>query len=93
MNLTNGSGLKLIPIKANMTELVLNEWRILFSYSTPVAAQDRSTKTIYTTQKHWSNTTSRHVNKWVAEKSYKINQTPSIISQPQEFFDNLVKGA
>lgn len=59
--------MNLNPIAANMTELVLNEWRVLFSYKTPVAAQDRRTKTVYTTQKRWSNTTTKHVNKWVWE--------------------------
>lgn len=77
------------PIKANMTELVLNDYLVLFSYRTPVAAQDRRTKTVYTTQKHWSSTTTRHVNGWVAAL---VHDTPrSIISQPQEFFDGLVK--
>jgi hypothetical protein len=80
------------PIKANMTELSIGTHLVLFSYRTPVACLEAKTGTLYRTQKKWSNTTTRHINQWVASNSYEIDKTPSIISKPQEFFDNLIAG-
>lgn len=64
--------MKLNPIRENMTELELHKpivgglpIKILFSYSTPVAMSD-STGLCYVTEKKWSNTTSRHINEWLA---------------------------
>jgi hypothetical protein len=72
--------MELNPIQANMTEVILNDNRvILFSYKTPVAC--RISDRVYRTNKRWSNTTTRHINKWLAG-------TPAE-PQDQEFFDNL----
>ena len=58
---------------------------ILFSYETPVAAWI-SGRGYVKTDKFWSVTTSRHINKWIP--------LPCKLSkEPQEFFDNLVAGA
>jgi hypothetical protein len=73
--------MNLKPIASNMTELSLADGtQILFSYQTPVACWVNGQ--FYKTAKKWSNTTTRHVNKWAH----------CAINQPQEYFDNLVKG-
>jgi hypothetical protein len=72
--------MNLTPIRANMTELQLNDGTvILFSYKTPVAA--RINGDAFQTAKRWSNTTSRHINEWGAKEYKKI---------PQDFFDALI---
>jgi phenylalanine-4-hydroxylase len=53
------------PIGSNMTELQVNGHRILFSYETPVAAWDNDSRDWVRTDKFWSVTTSRHINKWL----------------------------
>lgn len=80
--------MNLNPIKADMTELVLDEWRVLFSYRTPVAAQKRATKEYYKTQQKWSVTTTRHINKWIPSDGLRT----VVFVEPQEFFDNLIMG-
>ena len=57
--------MKLTPIAANQTEVSINDGtQIFFSYRTPVAAylQDKG---YVRTEKFWSVTTSRHINKWL----------------------------
>ena len=57
--------MKLNPIAANQNEVVLNNGdTIFFSYRTPVAAY-LSDKGYVRTEKFWSVTTSRHINKWL----------------------------
>jgi len=56
--------MQLIPIKANMTQLNIGEYTILFSYRTPVAFH-RSGSGYFKTEKKWSATTSRHINLWL----------------------------
>ena len=78
--------MELIPIKANMTELRLGDYRILFSYQTPVAMlQEDHTGILgaYKTSKFWSTTTSRHINKW-------FNERVKPREMGQELFDNLI---
>jgi hypothetical protein len=58
--------MNLTPIKANMTELSINGLTILFSYQTPVAYIDHNVSIVYTTNKYWSKTTSRHINQWIS---------------------------
>ena len=53
---------------------------ILFSYSTPVAA-DIEDKLYKTSKKH-SVTTSKHINKWIGSMNAQ--------EMPQEFFDHLL---
>ena len=80
------------PTKANMTELEIDGARILFSYKTPVAAivyesskETGGTWHQYKTEKRWSNTTTRHINKWnPMGGAYGL--------KPQEYFDNLITG-
>jgi hypothetical protein len=72
-------------IGSNMTELHFSGGIVLFSYNTPVAFYDTQGNK-YVTDKKWSVTTSKHINKWSA------NYPSLAIKKEQEFFDNLVKG-
>ena len=70
--------LKLKPIASNMTEIVLpNGIQVLFSYQTPVASWENGQ--FYKTDKFWSKTTSRHINKWAN----------CAIEKPQDYFYQL----
>ena len=61
--------MQLTPIASTMTEVETSEARILFSYRTPVAAyvfgKDGFGGGFVRTEKWWSVTTSRHINKWI----------------------------
>jgi len=70
--------MKLSSIGSNQTEVILsNETRILFSYSTPVAAWIDGE--YFKTDTRHSNTTQRHINAWA--------HLPVV--RPQSFFDEL----
>ena len=73
----------LTPIASNMTEIETDDARILFSYRTPVAAYVFGVGYVKT-DKWWSVTTSRHINKWIG------NCTTREVSQT--YLDNLVQG-
>lgn len=78
--------MNLTPIASNMTEVTLKSGAVvLFSYSTPVAVHvvDGGEWKFYYTEKYWSRTTSRHISKWLPKDKAQ--------TQPQEYFDNLVK--
>ncbi len=66
--------MKLQSIGSNMTELNINGVSVLFSYSTPVAGWDD--KGAFRTSKHYSTTTSRHINKYLGGKDIgrKVDQ-------------------
>lgn len=51
---------------SNITELVIDEVSILFSYSTPVAGWDKDGA--FRTTQHYSKTTTRHINKYLGGK-------------------------
>ena len=75
--------MQLTPIASNMTEIETSEARILFSYRTPVAAYVFGEGYVRT-EKWWSVTTSRHINKWLDGGTAKeVSQT---------YLDNLVQG-
>ena len=75
--------MQLTPIASNMTEVETSEARILFSYRTPVAAYVFG-RGYVRTEKWWSVTTSRHINKWLDGGTAKeVSQT---------YLDNLVQG-
>lgn len=72
--------MRLIVQGPNQTVVMLRGESILFSYETPVAAYIGGV--YYVTDKKHSNTTTRHINRWVdGEKC---------IHKPQEFFNDLV---
>ena len=73
--------LKLSPIGSNVTELDKGDVTILFSYSTPVAAWDRSIGKYFRTAQSFSRTTTKHINKWLKGKPADF--------MPQAFFESL----
>ena len=73
----------LTPIASNMTEVETSEARILFSYRTPVAAFVFE-EGFVRTDKYWSVTTSRHINKWIGGKDVPAKEVA------QTYLDNLV---
>ena len=78
--------MKLSPIASNMTELELNDGtKVLFSYQTPVACIQNGV--FIKTDKRWSNTTTRHINKYSAYRHWT-----SYTTLPQSFIDSLIKG-
>ena len=57
--------MKLTPIAANQTELSFtNGAQMFFSYKTPVAAYC-PLRGYIRSEKFWSSTTTRHINKWL----------------------------
>jgi hypothetical protein len=78
--------MELNPIAANMTEIRLNAGKlILFSYQTPVASWEDGK--FYITADRWSNTTQRHINKWLKEFS-SDRKAAEIV--PQDYFTFLM---
>ena len=75
--------MQLTPIASNMTEIETDDARILFSYRTPVAAYVFG-EGFVKTEKFWSVTTSRHINKWIGSTNRPIKQVP------QTYLDNSV---
>ena len=75
--------MQLTPIASNMTEVETSEARILFSYRTPVAAYVFGDGFVRT-EKWWSVTTSRHINKWLDGGTAK--------EVAQTYLDKLVQG-
>ena len=73
--------MQLNNIASNMTELTLSDGtQVLFSYKTPVACWVNGE--YFKTEKYWSKTTTKHINKWAHLATLK----------PQEYFDNITKG-
>lgn len=74
--------MKLRVIGSNMTEVETEKAVVLFSYSTPVAACMNDGSGFIRTNKKWSVTTSKHINKWLdGAKANEVNQ---------DVLDNLV---
>lgn len=79
--------MKLTPIAANMTELELEDGTaVFFSYRTPVAAFVPGTG-IVRTEKFFSQTTSKHINKWIRKNA----PSATVTQVPQEEIESLVK--
>jgi hypothetical protein len=79
--------MNLKPLGSNQTELDLgNGTIVLFSYKTPVAVMiDEGLGFVfYRTDKKWSVTTSRHINKWLGVYGKVASE------KPQEYFDILI---
>ena len=66
---------------SNMTELEMDGVTVLFSYSTPVAAYGPDG--FIRTEQHFSSTTTRHINKWLAGANAK--------KVPQSVFDRFTR--
>lgn len=63
----------------NMTELKVNNVSILFSYETPVAGHDE--QGAFRTDKYYSVTTSRHINKYLGGKDIGREVTQDFINE------------
>lgn len=75
--------MKLVNLGANITELVVGNRSILISYETPVALHIEGVGYVVT-EKKWSRTTSKHINKFLGgSEPYKV--------EPQDYFDNLLQ--
>jgi hypothetical protein len=71
--------MKLTPIAANMTELELTDGTtVFFSYKTPVAGFIPG-QGVFRTEEFFSQTTSKHINKWIRMQHPDATQT--IVSQ------------
>ena len=83
---TKRASMRLNKLGTNQTEVILSDgYKVLFSYNTPVAAQDPTDMEYYKTATKWSSTTSRHINKWLDGCVANI--------VPQEFFERLTASA
>lgn len=80
--------MKINPIRANMTEIENGDLTILFSYKTPVAYH-RAGVGYAKTNKHWSATTSRHINQWLLLKGYNKEHGDGLREVDQLELDNL----
>lgn len=76
--------LKLNPIASNMTEVDNGQITVLFSYKTPVAAYVGGK--FYRTAQRWSNTTARHISKWLGSQTV----VDAAEFRPQAYFDDLL---
>ena len=78
--------MNLKPIAANQNEVELPSGvTVFFSYRTPVAAHIPG-KGYIKTEKHWSRTTSKHINQFIARNG----GSGAVMTKPQSFFDSLV---
>ena len=72
--------MKLTPIAANQTELSFtNGAQVFFSYKTPVAAYC-PLRGYIRTEKFWSSTTTRHINKWL-DGVTRVTEVPQTVLQ------------
>lgn len=72
--------MKVQNIGSNQTQIETSKATVLVSYSTPVAANVDGK--FYRTAEHFSRTTSKHINQWLAGATAEI--------MPQSFFDTLL---
>ena len=71
--------MELKQIGSNMTELTVNGTSILFSYETPVAGYD--SQGAFRTDKHYSSTTTKHINKYLGGKGVGRILSQELINQ------------
>ena len=73
--------MQLLKLGTNQTQINLADGhQVFFSYNTPVSARTPDYE-YYRTERKWSVTTSRHINKWLDGVNAK--------TLPQDFIDNL----
>ena len=77
--------LRLHVLGQNMTELVLDKGVLFFSYNTPVAALMDGK--MYVTTTRYSNTTSRHITKFVMSGFHDM---ADVLKIDQSFFDSFI---
>lgn len=70
--------MKLNPVGPNQTEVELASGvTVFFSYKTPVAAHIPG-RGYVRTDKHYSQTTTRHINQWLLSKQVTINEVETV---------------
>lgn len=74
--------LHLTQLASNMTEVRYGDNYVLFSYQTPVAYSNKVGE-VFKTNKKWSATTSKHLTKWINNRSFTLVD--------QSVIDNLVR--
>ena len=80
--------MKLVKMKdSNMTIIEHDKFIILFSYETPVAGWDRHGA--FKTNKYFSKTTTRHINKYFSE--YCFAEDSEVREVPQEWIEQSIK--
>jgi len=72
--------MKLKPIGLNRTEIDTGRFRILYSYSIPVASYSKHENQYFRTHIKYSVTTSRHINSWIGQNSSKMVRQAEINS-------------
>lgn len=78
--------MKINSLGKNQTEITLaNDTVIFIAYQTPVAAFIPGTGIVRTEHK-WPQTTTRYINKWIAD----VAPLATVSTRPQSFFDALV---
>lgn len=82
--------MKLTPLASNMTEVEIDDKTVLFSYKTPVAFHEAGIG-YAKTDKYWSSTTTRHINKWLKACGYNASRGDGLREVSQEELDNLFK--
>jgi len=66
--------MRIRPLGTNQTELTVGEYTILFSYTTPVAYNKEGVG-FFRTATTYSNTTTRHIDRWLdGVKAVKVDQ-------------------
>jgi hypothetical protein len=79
---TRGIHMQVEAIGSNMTQVETENYIILVSYKTVVAYENKQTGELFRTDKKWSTTTSKHINKWLDGRfAYGI---------PQEALDKIL---
>ena len=82
--------MQLTPIASNMTEVETSKARVLFSYRTPVAAYVFG-RGYVKTEKWYSVTTTRHINKWMdMDMPSSGHIAVTTVEVAQTYLDNLV---
>jgi hypothetical protein len=83
--------MELKQLGPNMTELIFKGVSLLFSYETPVAGykhQRGSVSGLFKTERKYSRTTTRHINKYLKEEWDVDPKSVEIVSQ--DYIEGLV---
>ncbi len=79
--------MNLKPLASNMTELELEDKFIMFSYQTPVVVIFKNSDEVWKTCARWSNTTSRHIKKYL----FQTGKESLATFVDQQYISDLVK--
>lgn len=80
--------MRITPAGSNMTEVSTDDVTILVSYSTPVAAFVPG-QGVLRTEKWFSQTTTKHINKWIGNNFPTATQTKVAQSDIEQLFDQI----